>query len=88
MFSSLSPDLSLYVLSYLGYQDALQLYSVSRATYQFCTDHEDALYHQLAVAHRFVKSGMTLEDGVALEISTGGYHVQGAQTWKDFCECR
>ncbi|KAI0338343.1 hypothetical protein BDW22DRAFT_706508 [Trametopsis cervina] len=85
MFFTLSPDLTLYTLSFLPLRDICRLYLVSRSIRNFLLHHEDALYHQLAILHRFAVSGVSLEDTKAAEISRGGHHLKGVKSWKDLC---
>ncbi|KAI0338346.1 hypothetical protein BDW22DRAFT_706892 [Trametopsis cervina] len=85
MFFTLPSDLTLYTLSFLPLRDISTLYSLSRSIRNFLLQHEDALYHQLAILHRFAVSGVSLEDTKAAEISRGGHHLKGVKSWKDFC---
>ena len=84
MFLTLTPDIVLYTLSYLTLPDVLKLYTLSHDTHDFLVDHESAVFHQLAVLHRFVTPGTTLEDAVADEHTVGGL-LDGVTTWKELC---
>lgn len=84
MFAQLSLDIALYVLSILPLQDVVKLYVISRDTRQFLVDHEGAIFHQLAVLHRYVKTGTLLEDVVLSEKHRGNW-LGEARTWKDLC---
>lgn len=87
MFFTLSPDLSLYILSFVPVQDVVKLYTLSHSVARFLRSHEDALFHQLAVLHGYAKSGVSLDEAVAVELRKGGYHVKGVKTWMELCEC-
>ena len=85
MFSLLSPDIVLYILSFLSLPDVVQLYRVSRGVHRFLVDNESAIYHQLAVLHRFVTPGSSLEHLIKQDKTQGGY-LNGTTSWKDLCE--
>lgn len=84
MFATLSPDVVLYTLSYLTLPDVLKLYTLSRSVHSFLLDHEPSIFHRLAILHRFVSSGTTLDDAVVEEHSLGGL-LDGVSTWKELC---
>ncbi|KAJ3525472.1 hypothetical protein NM688_g8397 [Phlebia brevispora] len=77
-------DLSLYVLSLLEFKDVFTLYLLSRATNRFLVEHEGGIFHQLALLHRFIPIGVTLEDIANAEVDRGGW-LNGVQTWKELC---
>lgn len=79
-----SSDLSLYVLSLLEFKDICTLYLLSRNIRQFLINHESAIFHQLAILHRFVSVGIALEDAARAEEHRGGW-LDGVQTWKELC---
>ncbi|CAL1710653.1 unnamed protein product [Somion occarium] len=81
MLASLPSDLSLYILSFLSLHDISQLYVLSRKTRHFLLNHESEIYHQLAVSHRFVASGNSLQDAVLSEAPSKW--LDGVKTWKD-----
>lgn len=81
-----SADLSLYVLSLLPFKDVVTLYRLSRDIRQFLIEHEASIFHQLAILHRFVTAGVTLEDATRAEDGRGAW-LQGVQSWKELCAC-
>jgi hypothetical protein len=88
MLSILPTDLTLYILSLLSFKDVNVLYTVSQSFRNFLHDHQDTLYHQLAIAHRYAAPGMSLADAVAAQIEEkGGYHLKSVDTWQSFCQC-
>ena len=84
MFSSLSTDIVLYTLSFLPLPDVVKLYVLSRDVTRFLTENETAIYHQLAIIHRFVAPGIALQDAVESERAVGGL-LDGVTTWKELC---
>jgi hypothetical protein len=88
MLSVLPADLTLHILSSLSFRDVKALYTVSKSFHKFLYDHQDTLYHQLAIAHRYTVPGMSLADAVAAQLEEkGGGHLGGVDTWQSFCEC-
>jgi hypothetical protein len=87
MLFTLPADITLYILSFLPFQDIGALYTLSRSCGKFLEDNENALYHQLAVSHRFAALGVSLAYAVEKQLEKGGYHAKGTKTWKDLCEC-
>ncbi|KAI0084953.1 hypothetical protein BDY19DRAFT_909395 [Irpex rosettiformis] len=80
---TLPADLTIYILSFLSFADIVTLSVLARSYHHFIQNHEDALYHQLAVSHRYAKKGKSLE---GLKGEKGVVRVDGAvQTWKEFC---
>ena len=87
MLSDLPADLTLYILSFLSFKHINALYPVSRSLFKFLHDHQDALYHRLAIAHRYALPGVSLADTVAAQLEKkGGGHLRDIDTWRDFCE--
>lgn len=87
MFSQLSTDVSLYILSFLSLPDVLKLHRVSRDIHRFLEDNDTAIYHQLAIAHHFTSPGVSLDDVVECEQVRGGW-LDGVRAWKDLCKYR
>jgi hypothetical protein len=88
MLSTLPADLTLYILSLLSFKDVNVLYTVSQSFLKFLHDHQDTLYHQLAIAHRYAAPGMSLANAVAAQIEEkGGSHLRSVNTWQSFCGC-
>ncbi|KAI0700684.1 hypothetical protein C8T65DRAFT_657499 [Cerioporus squamosus] len=84
MLLSLPADVSLHVLAYLSLHDLSQVRQASRATNRFFHDHEDSIYHQAAIHHRFVRPQTALEDAVAL----GDSWLEEVRDWKELCRRR
>ena len=84
----LPADLTLYVLSFLSFSDIATLHICSRAIHQFIDDHEEALYHQLAVSHRYAEKGRSLKEvrGKDTGMGTGMGTVKEVHGWKEFCK--
>jgi hypothetical protein len=88
MLSTLPADVTLHILSSLSFGDVNALYTVSKSFHKFLHNHQDALYHQLAIAHRYAVPGMSLADAVAAQIEEkGGGHLRSVNTWQSFCGC-
>lgn len=79
-----SSDLFLHVLSLLDFRDVLTLYILSRDIHQYLADHEAAIFHQLAILHRFVSAGVSLQEAVRAEEHHGDW-LKGVQSWKELC---
>lgn len=77
-------DLSLYILSFLEFKDVFALYLLSRDIHHFLAEHETAIFHQLAILHRFVLIGVSLENATRAEEHRGGW-LHGVQSWKELC---
>ncbi|GJF00181.1 hypothetical protein PsYK624_164600 [Phanerochaete sordida] len=84
MFSQLSTDTSLYILSFLPLPDVAKLYTLSRNIRHFLEQNETSIYHRLAVLHQFVSPGLSL-DGVVEGERIRGDSLDGIRTWKDLC---
>ena len=81
MLLSLPSDISLHIFASLSLHDLLQLRLVSREVDSYLTAHEDSIYHQAAIYHRFVRTRTSLEDAVR----DGGRWLAGVRDWKELC---
>ena len=92
MLTSLPSDVFLYIISFLSFQDLHNLYLLSRTCSDFITSHEDAIFHQLAVAHRFVSPGTSLGDvpypGLVSRTHGGDASQLRVGSWKELCTSR
>lgn len=84
MLLSLPADVSLHVFAYLSLHDLSQVRVAARAVDQFFHTHEDSIYHQAAIYHRFVRPQTALEDAVILERNC----LEGVRDWKELCRRR
>ena len=84
MFWLFGSDLALYILSFLELKDVVTLYLLSRDVHRFLTEHEATIFHQLAILHRFVSAGTSLDDAVHAQDNKDEW-LQGVQSWKQFC---
>ena len=84
MLSSLPPDITLYLLSFLSLTDVVKLHALSRDFSDFLAANEATIYHQLAILHHFTAPGVALEDAVEREQAVGGL-LDGVTTWKQLC---
>ena len=79
-----SSDILLHVLSFLEFKEVLALYLLSRDIHQYLADHEVAIFHQLAILHRFVSIGTALDDAIRIEEPYGDW-LKGVHSWKELC---
>ncbi|KAI0353079.1 hypothetical protein OH77DRAFT_1427857 [Trametes cingulata] len=79
---SLPADISLHVLAYLSLNDLYHLRLVCKRIHGFFEAHEETIYHQAAIYHRFVRSQTSLEDAA---LTTGQEWLYGVQDWKELC---
>ncbi|RPD56591.1 hypothetical protein L226DRAFT_502116 [Lentinus tigrinus ALCF2SS1-7] len=83
MLLSLPADVSLQVLAYLSLNELSQTRRAARAIDQFFHAHEDSIYHQAAIYHRFVRPQTALADVVLAD----GW-LEGVRDWKELCRRR
>lgn len=81
MLLSLPVDVSLHVFAYLSLQDLARVRRAARAIDQFFRAHEDTIYHQAGIYHRFVRPQTALDDAVVLADSS----FEGVRDWKELC---
>ncbi|KAH8079071.1 hypothetical protein BXZ70DRAFT_1012658 [Cristinia sonorae] len=65
MSLKLPADISLYILLFLPIRDICTVHLLSRRHRKLLKSIEEAIFHQLAVSHRFVPSGTSLDDAFA-----------------------
>ncbi|KAI0375899.1 hypothetical protein BV20DRAFT_23587 [Pilatotrama ljubarskyi] len=79
---ALPADISLHVLAYLSLNDLYHLRLVCKRINGFFEAHEETIYHQAAIYHRFVKPQTSLEDAAQ---AAGEEWLSGARDWKELC---
>jgi hypothetical protein len=85
MLTTLPTELSLYILRDLSLSDLANLQTVSRDVHSFLKIHEDAVYHNAAVYHRFVPATSTPDQRVELAPHRVRRRL-GNASWKYLCK--
>lgn len=78
-------DIFLYIISFAPVHDLCSLQLVSRQLFHLICDHEDSIYHQAAVLHKFAPPEVSLENVKCTEARRCTW-VADVQTWKELCE--
>lgn len=78
-------DILLYILSFAPVHDLHTLQLVSRQIHNFICDHEDSVYHQAAILHKFAPPEVSLEDVKRTEGRESTW-LDEVRTWKELCE--
>lgn len=79
-------DIFLYILSFSPVRDLYSLHLVSRQIHRSLCNHEEIIYHQAAVLHKFAPPEVSLEKVKCTEARESTW-LDDVQTWKELCEC-
>ena len=79
-------DILLYILSFAPVHDLCSLQLVSRQVYHFICDHEDSVYHQAAILHKFAPPEVSLDEVKRTEARESTW-LDDVRTWKELCAC-
>ena len=78
-------DILLYILSFSAVHGLYSLQLVSRQIHHFICDHEDSIYHQAAVFHKFAPPEVSLEKVIRTEARDSTW-LDDVRTWKELCK--
>ncbi|KZT71172.1 hypothetical protein DAEQUDRAFT_140769 [Daedalea quercina L-15889] len=77
-------DIFLCILSFIPVHDLLSLQLVSRQAHSLIHSHEESIYHQAAVLHRFAPPEVSLEKVKQLEVRNSAW-LDDVRGWKELC---